>query len=654
MHNIKKILLVGFDETTITTTRQLFPDVIIISIPANFHAQEFRWNLKDTSFIFFNDTPIIYLHLFIYQYQNKCKKIDSDSFSYYEENGFDSLHLWDHFRDKQGIIFAPHQKNCPQTLQELASQANTKCKEQEPTIHISAKNEHINSLAGYLFYQLFSFTSYENTPSPDIERLINIKTIIREIDKIHKSTKKLRHDTCQGDINLETLPSKILNMEKIYETHFPLILKNIHWVNRNFEMQLDDNHQLQRLYSEDRNNYNQWLERNPIYDQPINAFLNTKTKHARWIFHSNILPRPISPAQKTNNGVIILPTPTTSEDRILPICVMLDNLAQRTFPPITLQTHYKQLHKKQFPIEGKSFVMEMLYRQIMTVLNDPSGHVLILGEAGSGKELVAKLIQNWDQKIKSESINCSHLMPELAVSILFGHTKGAFTGADQSKSGLISSRHTGSLFMDEIQSLPAQVMPMLLRYLETGELLPLGATKVEYSKTRIIGASNDDNMLHKDNKERGFISRFRYIIWVPSLKYRKEDIELLSKLFEKQAQKNIKNGSNITLSPGNIDTLKVSDWHHSNVRGLKNAVFNIISHIASLNSSPSTKNKKQAGRHKTFDDNQLSILFHNSKDAATLKQALNNNYQSKAAMRQRISDNPSLKDFFESTFAKDW
>lgn len=199
-------------------------------------------------------------------------------------------------------------------------------------------------------------------------------------------------------------------------------------------------------------------------------------------------------------------------------------------------------------------------------------NVLILGESGTGKGLIAELIHyNSPRKDRPFiSINCSAIPETLLESELFGYKKGAFTGAVSDKKGLITMADGGTLFLDEIGDMPLSLQAKLLKVIETGEIIPLGDTVKRLVDVRIIAATNTD--LEKKVKEGGFREdlyyRFSVIeIKIPPLRERKEDIPVLVNYFVKtiaeENNKSIKGVDNEAMAlliqyswPGNVRELK--------------------------------------------------------------------------------------------------
>jgi DNA-binding NtrC family response regulator/tetratricopeptide (TPR) repeat protein len=162
--------------------------------------------------------------------------------------------------------------------------------------------------------------------------------------------------------------------------------------------------------------------------------------------------------------------------------------------------------------------------------------VLLTGETGTGKELIARTIHGLSPRASRPflAVNCGALRPDLALSQLFGHRKGAFTGAHAEGVGLVEAAHGGALFLDEVGELPHDVQVTLLRFLESGEYLRLGETQVRRADVRVISATNRE--LRSADGERSFrrdlLFRLNEIeIRLPSLRERRDDILPLARHF---------------------------------------------------------------------------------------------------------------------------
>ncbi|MGD0960865.1 MAG: sigma-54 dependent transcriptional regulator [Methylomonas sp.] len=162
--------------------------------------------------------------------------------------------------------------------------------------------------------------------------------------------------------------------------------------------------------------------------------------------------------------------------------------------------------------------------------------ILLQGETGTGKEILANAIQKHSRRAQKPFvvINCAAIPEDIAESELFGHKKGAYTGADSDKIGLFRTADGGTLFLDEINSLPLSTQPKLLRFLESGECQAVGETKPYRANVRLIAASNTDlnRQAELGKFRRDLFFRLSVVpLHLPSLKERPEDIEPLARHF---------------------------------------------------------------------------------------------------------------------------
>jgi DNA-binding NtrC family response regulator len=222
---------------------------------------------------------------------------------------------------------------------------------------------------------------------------------------------------------------------------------------------------------------------------------------------------------------------------------------------------------------GTSQKMQRVYRMIEKV-SQHNYSVLILGESGTGKELVSRSIHFSGSRRNKPfvPVDCSGLVPTLIESELFGHVKGAFTGAQHSRTGLLESAGGGTVFLDEIGDLPIDLQAKLLRALQEREIRPVGATERVHIDVRVIAATNRD--LEAAIRTGGFrqdlFFRLNVVqITLPPLRERKSDIPLLvSSLLEKFSDQ----GRPIrTVSEDAMRRLISYDWP-GNVRELENAI----------------------------------------------------------------------------------
>jgi DNA-binding NtrC family response regulator len=179
--------------------------------------------------------------------------------------------------------------------------------------------------------------------------------------------------------------------------------------------------------------------------------------------------------------------------------------------------------------------MRALFERLPRVASS-HGTVLVLGETGSGKELVARAIHDLSPRREGPfvAINCGAISAELVESELFGHEKGAFTGALAARRGAFEQAHGGTLFLDEVGELPAPLQPRLLRALETGEIRRVGAQAASRADVRIVAATHRD--LRGAVEAGAFRADLLYRLFVlplplPPLRERRDDILPLARHF---------------------------------------------------------------------------------------------------------------------------
>lgn len=227
-------------------------------------------------------------------------------------------------------------------------------------------------------------------------------------------------------------------------------------------------------------------------------------------------------------------------------------------------------------IVGHSAAMREVYDLIEQVAPARST-VLITGESGTGKEVVARTIHFSSPRAESGqfvAVNCSNIPSELLESELFGHTKGAFTGAVAAKKGLFEVADGGSIFLDEISTIPPETQARLLRVIQEREFTPLGDTQPRRVDTRIIAATNTDlqRAVKSGDFREDLFYRLNVInIHLPPLRNRKEDILPLAQHFIRKYSE--ENGRSITdqLSPEVLSTIESHPWP-GNVRELETAI----------------------------------------------------------------------------------
>jgi DNA-binding NtrC family response regulator len=255
--------------------------------------------------------------------------------------------------------------------------------------------------------------------------------------------------------------------------------------------------------------------------------------------------------------------------------------------------------------------------------------VLVRGESGVGKELVAHAIHEGSRVAHGPfvPINCGALSRELVASALFGHARGAFTGAVTARQGAFAAAHDGTLFLDEIGELPLDVQATLLRALETGEILPLGQDTPRRVRVRVIAAT------HRDLLERVRAGLFREDLYfrlavvtlsVPPLRERREDIPVLAGSFARQE-------GVPDLDEEILSELSRRDYP-GNVRELRNAVLAYLA-LGSLVTNPGSELPKL----ETMDRVRLDLPYLAQRDA--LVEAFTRKYVS--TLLQHVNGNQS-------------
>jgi len=240
----------------------------------------------------------------------------------------------------------------------------------------------------------------------------------------------------------------------------------------------------------------------------------------------------------------------------------------------SLKRRKEHLDKISHQLVGTSPKIESVINMVQKVAPTDST-VLVYGESGTGKELIARAIHANSMRKDQVffAVDCGTLSDNLLESELFGHAKGAFTGAHRDKDGIFKLAHGGTVFLDEISNVSTEVQGKLLRFLENREFLPLGDNKAQSVDVRLIFATNRDlkEMVAEGSFREDFYYRiFVYPISIPPLRERKTDILPIAYHFLKQFNENI--GKNIKGFEGEaIHRLTEYDWP-GNVRQLRNAI----------------------------------------------------------------------------------
>lgn len=222
---------------------------------------------------------------------------------------------------------------------------------------------------------------------------------------------------------------------------------------------------------------------------------------------------------------------------------------------------------------GSSAPMRRLYRMVRKAA-DSQASVLIVGESGAGKELVANTIHLSSTRSEKPfiAVNCGALSPELVESELFGHVKGAFTGAHANRSGVFEQAEGGTLFLDEITEMALDHQVKLLRVLESGEYRPVGSDKTKFAHVRVLAATNREpaTAIRENVMREDLYFRLAHIpIRVPPLRKREGDIVGLARHF--LAYRNAEEGEVKILTPEAEEKIAHYRWP-GNVRELKHAL----------------------------------------------------------------------------------
>ncbi len=272
-----------------------------------------------------------------------------------------------------------------------------------------------------------------------------------------------------------------------------------------------------------------------------------------------------------------------------------------------------QQAKQRFGIIGNSPLLDRAINIALQV-SPTDISVFISGESGTGKENIPKIIhQNSNRKHNNYiAVNCGAIPEGTIDSELFGHEKGAFTGAHDSRKGYFEVANEGTIFLDEVAELPMTTQVRLLRVLENGEFMKVGSSKVLKTNVRVIAATNINipNAITQGKFREDLYYRLNTInIFIPPLRERKEDISFLFKKFASDFADKYHTPS-IRLSEEALNVMKDYNWP-GNIRQLRNFVAQLsviekernISARAILNALPQNKNEKNS-----------PILFKNKED----------------------------------------
>lgn len=239
-----------------------------------------------------------------------------------------------------------------------------------------------------------------------------------------------------------------------------------------------------------------------------------------------------------------------------------------------LQSQIESSQIKSFNFIGKSKKITNIFETIKKV-SKTNANVLILGETGTGKELIAQAIHKSSDRKREKlvTINCASIPESLLESELFGHKKGSFTGADTDRDGLFLEANNGTILLDEIGDMPIELQSKLLRVLQEGKVRKVGETKESDINVRIIAATHKNliNLIKNNQFREDLFFRLSVVnISLPSLRERIDDVPLLANHFLKKYRKLHKSTAK-TISKDAIESLIGHSWP-GNVRELENTI----------------------------------------------------------------------------------
>ena len=269
-------------------------------------------------------------------------------------------------------------------------------------------------------------------------------------------------------------------------------------------------------------------------------------------------------------------------------CDLLHNFISLITGPLAAALHHKELENRiqsqrtlppKYPsIVGSSPVIQKVFSFIEKVA-DTSATVIIEGETGTGKELVARALHDKSRRRMKPfvSLNCGALTETLLESELFGHVKGAFTGAVHSKKGWFETADGGTIFFDEVGEMSLGLQVKLLRILQTGEYSPVGSNEIKKSDVRIIVATNQhlQTLVQQGKFRPDLYYRLNILyLYIPPLRDRREDIILLATHYLQHhgRQRQIEN---ISMSPAVQEALRNYDFP-GNIRELENFIQHAV------------------------------------------------------------------------------
>jgi len=263
-----------------------------------------------------------------------------------------------------------------------------------------------------------------------------------------------------------------------------------------------------------------------------------------------------------------LPKPFDLKEVLGQVDKALKQKTRRSPPP-----EAEPAREDNLPLIGRSPAMQEVYRILARLMNTDLG-VMISGESGTGKELVARALHNYGLRKDGPfvAINMAAIPRELIESELFGHEKGAFTGADRAVPGKFEQARGGTLFLDEVGDMPLDAQTRLLRVLQEGEFTRVGGREVQSADVRIVAATHQDlrSLINEGRFREDLFYRLNVVpIRLPPLRERLEDVPDLTRAFLRKAE--TEGLPRKSISRDALDILKKQEWT-GNVRELENLI----------------------------------------------------------------------------------
>ncbi len=276
--------------------------------------------------------------------------------------------------------------------------------------------------------------------------------------------------------------------------------------------------------------------------------------------------------------------------------------------------------KQRFGIIGSSILLERAIDTAMQVAPTDLS-VLITGESGTGKEVMPKIVHNISSRKHGKyiAVNCGAIPEGTIDSELFGHEKGAFTGAHGTRQGYFEEADGGTIFLDEVAELPLQTQVRLLRVLETGEFIKVGSSKVQKTDVRIVAATNLNipELIEKGKFREDLYYRLNTVpIHIPALRERKEDIHLLFRKFASDFAEKYRMPV-IRLTDDSVAILENHHWK-GNIRQLKN----ITEQISVIEKNRTIEPDVLLKYIPTYIESKLPAVYHGGADDMSEREIL--------------------------------